>query len=337
MNNEQLAFTNQQLAGMLRSGIPLEGALRQLCVHMRRGRFRTELEALESDLAQGVPLKQALAARQLPEFYIKMVQLGAQTGDLPGVLTLVADHYQRAHLDGTRLKGLMVYPAIVLVASLGLSAFVAVMCSALVSGDSILLAAILQGRSGAGSEAGRLLAVMWAPVAGLLLLTLAAAGALLVPAFRRFLRWRLPGFRENSLTNLASTLDVMLGSGSHFGEALDLAERMETGTPAGMELRRWKERLMQGHAKIAAIAQESKVFPPLFVWLLAQGGEDLAAGFRKAAEIYRARARHRIEMLLYAALPVSVMVLGVMIIGQFMPLFRTLVRTLDSLGDVGGD
>jgi type II secretory pathway component PulF len=337
MKYEELAFVNQQLAGMLKSGIPLEGALRQLCSNMRSGRLRAELEALEADLAKGVPLQDALNARRLPEFYVRMLQLGARTGDLPGVLTLVADYYQRAHLGWTRLKGLMVYPAIVLVASLGLSAFIAVIGSALLTGDSGLVGLLFEGRPRFEGEINGLLATMWTPVAGLLLLTLAAAVALVVPPIRRLLRWRLPGFREDSLTNLASTMNVMLSSGSHLGEALDLAGHLEAGTPAGTELRRWKSRLTEGHAKIADIARESKVFPPLFVWLLAQGSEDLAAGFRKAAEIYFARARHRTEMLLYVALPVSVMVLGLMIVGQFMPLFRTLIRTIDALGDVGGD
>jgi len=333
MKYEELAFVNHQLAGMLKSGIPLEGALRQLCTNMRRGRFRAELEALEGDLAKGAPLKEALSTRKLPEFYVRMIQLGAQTGDLPGVLTLVADYYQRAHLGWTRLKGLMVYPLIILLASLGLSAFVAVIFSRLVTGDAGLFGALWEG--GSMIEIKRLLFTMWTPVVGLLFVTLAVAVALVVPAFRRFLRWWLPGFREDSLTNLASTMNLMLGHGSHLGEALDLAGHLETGTPAGMELARWKSRLADGHAKITDIAKESKVFPPLFVWLLAQGGEDLAAGFRKAAEIYHARARYRVELLLYVALPVSVLVLGVMILGQFVPLVSGLASLIDQLGSAG--
>jgi type II secretory pathway component PulF len=86
MKYEELALVNQQLAGMLKSGIPLEGALRQLSANMRRGRLREELQALEADLAKGVPLKEALATRALPEFYVKMVQLGARTGDLRELL-----------------------------------------------------------------------------------------------------------------------------------------------------------------------------------------------------------------------------------------------------------
>ena len=338
MKYEELAFVNQQLAGMLKSGIPLEGALRQLCVNMRRGQYRTELDALEKDLAKGVPLKEALSARKLPEFYVRMIQLGAQSNDLPGVLTLVADYYQRAHLGWTRLKGLMVYPVIVLVASLGLAAFVAVICTTVIGGDAGLFDALRSTGWKSEFELRSTLFAMWTAPVALLLITLAVAIAWLVPAFRRFLRWWLPGFRESSLTNLASSMNLMLSSGSHLGEALDLAGRLESGTPAGPELLRWKSRLAEGNAKIADIAKDSKVFPPLFVWLLAQGGEDLAAGFKKAVEIYSARALYRTELLLYVTLPVSMLVLGMMIIGQFLPLFRALTSMIDQLGEpwIGG-
>src|SRR5207247_9216696 len=123
-----------------------------------------------------------------------------------------------------------------------------------------------------------------------------------VPALGRVRRWWLSGLRESLLTKFAASMNLMVSSGSHLGEALDLSGRLESGTPAGPELLRWKSRLAEGNAKIADIAKDSKVFPPLFVWLLAQGGEDLAAGFKKAVEIYSARALYRIELLLYVTL-----------------------------------
>src|ERR1051325_1510721 len=59
MKNDEFAFFNQQLAAMLRDGIPLEGALRKLCEEMRRGQLRDELQALEADLAKGTPMTDA--------------------------------------------------------------------------------------------------------------------------------------------------------------------------------------------------------------------------------------------------------------------------------------
>src|SRR5258705_9860510 len=129
MNYDEFAFFNQQLAGMLRTGIPLEGALKQLCAGMRTGPLRAEMQQLEAELARGIPLKEAVAHRALPPFYIQMVEIGVRSNDLPGVLTLLADHYHRANALWTRLKGLMVYPLIVVVVSLGLTLLLSLLFS----------------------------------------------------------------------------------------------------------------------------------------------------------------------------------------------------------------
>jgi len=67
-----------------------------------------------------------------------------------------------------------------------------------------------------------------------------------------------------------------------------------------------------------------------------QSGEDLAAGFARAAELYYERARHKMDMLLYAALPVAVMVLGAMIFCQVFCMIRCILGPLNVLGGEGG-
>src|SRR5580704_12881891 len=114
MKYDEFAFFNQQLAAMLRDGIPLEGALRRLCQEMRRGTLRDELQALEADLARGTPMADALKARQLPELYKRMILVGVKGGDLPGALTMLADYFQNQNNVWIRLKSMMTYPLIVM-------------------------------------------------------------------------------------------------------------------------------------------------------------------------------------------------------------------------------
>ena len=52
MNYDEFAFFNQQLAAMLRDGIPLEGALARLCADMKQGKLRLELEKLGGDIVE---------------------------------------------------------------------------------------------------------------------------------------------------------------------------------------------------------------------------------------------------------------------------------------------
>jgi type II secretory pathway component PulF len=166
---------------------------------------------------------------------------------------------------------------------------------------------------------------------------IAALVVLGVPTARRAMRWRMPAFKESSLAQVASAMALMLRSGVPLDQALALVERLEQGTRAGPELAAWRQRLAAGHGKFSDLAEPGRVFPPLFVWLVARGGDDLAAGFQKAAEIFQGRAKHRAEMLLYSALPVSILALGIMIISQTQPVFVTLVRFMNMIGDASGN
>src|ERR1700739_1406109 len=125
MKNDEFAFFNQQLAAMLRDGIPLEGALKRLCEEMHAGKLRDELLALETDLARGTPMADALKARQFPELYKRMVLVGIKSGDLPGALTMLADYFQRQNDIWTRLRSMMTYPLIVMFAAFLISFLIA--------------------------------------------------------------------------------------------------------------------------------------------------------------------------------------------------------------------
>lgn len=327
MNYDEFAFFNQQLAAMLRDGIPLEGALKQLCTDMKTGPLRAEMQALETDLATGTPLKDALLRRELPEFYKRMIEIGTRSNGLPGVLTLLADHYHRANALWTRLKGLMVYPLIVIVVSLGLTLMLSVVFSRFLPSMFNFTEGV-----GRGPNPFFLVASMWIPPVLLALLAVLGVAAVSVPSWRAKLRWRLPAFREASLAQLASAIALMLKNGTSLAEALALAEALEAATPAAKSLAEWRRLVEGGQGKPTRWPAASKPIPPLFLWLVQTGGEDLAAGFQKAAEIYQARASYRIEMALYGALPISILLLGQMVFWQVLPMIRSMTWFMQSLG-----
>jgi type IV pilus assembly protein PilC len=334
MNYDELAFFNQQLAVMLREGIPLEGALKQLCAGMKSGPLRAEMTALESDLARGTPLNQALARRALPEFYLRMIEVGTRSNDLPGVLTLLADHYQRANLLWNRLKGLMVYPLIVIVVALGLTVILSFVFGHFLRDIFAGTASMYGGRA---PDALVSMASLWAPPVLLALLAAFGIAAACIPSWRARLRWRLPAFREASLAQLASAMSMMLKNGTPLPEALSMAAGIEAGTRAGAALTEWRSLVEQGQGKPGQWPAIMPPFPPLFLWLVQKGGENMAAGFQKAAEIYHNRAVYRIELLLYGALPISMLLLGQMVFWQVAPMLKALVSLMNALGsDMGG-
>jgi type II secretory pathway component PulF len=333
MKTDEFAFVNRQMAGMLQSGIPLEGALRQVTADMSRGPLRDELGSLESDLAQGLPLAEALGKRRLPPLYVHLMRIGAQSNDLPGALNLVADYYQRTHNLTTRLKGLAVYPLLVLACGLALSGLITLIVATVMGEFGYTTTAeIFPGQDGLmDNSLGQIVALWFLPVL-LTLLTAALIAVLVVPRWRNALRDRWPGFKEARLAQIAATLSLLVQRGGNLNDALGLVKDIEEGTPAAEELAVWQMRLAAGQGRFTDFAMAGKFFPPLFLWLVASAGENLAAGFQRAADLYQARAAYRIELMLYAFLPVSVLMLGIMLVGQVVPMLQFFTQMMNALG-----
>lgn len=331
MNYDEFGFFNQQLAGMLKSGVPLEGALRQLCVGMKQGRLRDELQKLEADLAQGAPLEKALAARDLPEFYARMVLVGAKGNDLPAMLTLLADYYQRANSISARLKGLLVYPMIVLAAAFFVSVFLALVYSGYVAGIGMSFQEVVQSLGAAQAASLSFFGLWIAPIL-LAAVFILAVWAINSTKARNSLRWRLPGFKESNLSQFAGSLALMLKKGGSLNDSLAILRGLENNSPLATELKQWETRIAAGHQKFSDVAANSKILPPLFVWMVASSGENWANGFARVSELYYARAIHRVETLLYAVLPISVLALGILILGQFMPLVQMFASLMNAIG-----
>src|SRR5262249_6217087 len=149
--------------------------------------------------------------------------------------------------------------------------------------------------------------------------------ALCVPSWRSRLRWRLPAFRDASLAQTASSISLMLQNGTPLPDALAMAEVLESGTPAAQTLGQWRTAIQVGQGKPVQWHGPNYPFPPLFLWLVHKSGENLAAGFRKATELYQTRAAYRTELALYGALPVSILSLGQIVFWQLAPIFRGLI------------
>jgi len=329
MKHDEFAFFNQQLAGMLREGLPLEGALKQLCATMRRGGLRAELGQLAGDLSSGVPLDEALEGRRLPRLYVRMLKVGRRGNNLPGVLTLLADYHRRLGNIWARLAGVMVYPAIVLFVSFALSLFLL-----LQMGDTYRT--LTEDLLDMGWEFGADMTIYKLLVPPVALGGLIVLGVCLVAtrAVRQWLSWHVGPFRDAKLAQTAAALGALLRGGCPLDEALAMMVEIEDYPPVRAEFARWQDRLAAGYGTLSEMTAEGRIFPPLFLWLAEGSGEDPAQGFEDAAQLYDERAAHGVDMLLYGALPVSIVILGVLVFAQVHSVFAPLLRLMTSMSQM---
>ena len=337
MKYDEFAFFNQQLAAMLRDGIPLEGALRRLCQEMRGGALRDELQSLEADLAKGTPMADALAPRQLPELYKRMILVGVKSGDLPGALTMLADYFQNQNNVWTRLKSMMTYPLIVMFVAFLISLVLAFAWNCVIgpsfkeiySGMGIQL-------PGATMFALETLQTIWIFPVILGVLFLVMVSIVFLPAMRGKFLWRLPAFKEATVSRIASSLTLLLKNGVNLPDAIGLVEQLETSSAAAADLQQWRKKLAGGVVKFSEVATGSRLIPPLFVWVVASAGEDLTAGFRRAAEIYHSRAIYRTEVALFSVLPLASLFLGAVVLSQaflVISMFLPMIVMVNSLSN----
>ncbi len=334
MKYDEFAFFNQQLAAMLRDGIPLEGGLRRLCQEMRRGNLRDELQTLEADLANGVPMADALKPRQLPELYKRMILVGVKSGDLPGALTMLADYFQRQNDVWTRLKSMMTYPLIVMFVAVVISTVLAFAWTCVIgpsfkdvfSGTNISLPA-------ATLFAFSTLKTIWIFPVILGVLFFIMVSVIFLPELRGKYLWRLPAFKEANVSRIASALTLLLKNGVPLPEAIGLVAQLENSASAA-DLKEWQNRLAAGTVKFSEIAAGNRTIPPMFVWVVASAGEDLTAGFNRAAEIYHSRAIYRTEIALFSVLPIISLFLGAVVLSQaflVISMFLPMVRMTTSM------
>jgi type II secretory pathway component PulF len=69
---------------------------------------------------------------------------------------------------------------------------------------------------------------------------------------------------------------------------------------------------------------------------VASAGEDLTAGFRRAAEIYHSRAIYRTEVALFSVLPLASLFLGAVVLSQaflVISMFLPMIVMVNSLSN----
>jgi len=230
---------------------------------------------------------------------------------------MLADYFQNQNNVWTRLKSMMTYPLIVMFVAFLVSLGLAVMWNCVIGpafkGIYAGMGVALPGMT--IFALGTLQSIWLFPLAlGLFFLLL--AGMLFLPTMRGWLLWRLPAFKEATVSRIASSLTLLMRNGVPLPEAVSLVEQVETSSVAAADLRQWRSRLSAGTVKFSEVAKGNRVVPPLFVWVVASAGEDLIAGFNRAAEIYHSRAMYRTEVALFSVLPVASLFLGAIVLSQ---------------------
>ncbi len=112
---QELATFTQQLANLLRSGMPLVVALNSM-THLSSKGIPSEISRqLKTDVMEGRSMSDAMAKQPVvfSELFVNMVRAGEQSGALVEVLVRLSQHYERFADVQQKFVAALIYPAIV--------------------------------------------------------------------------------------------------------------------------------------------------------------------------------------------------------------------------------
>lgn len=337
--NEVTLFT-QELAWMLRAGIPLGKALDSLGGSDATPSMGPVLAGLRANVRAGTSFSDALAKMGdvFPDAYVNMVRIAEASGTLPIVLERV--HADRAR--STRLRSKIVsaltYPAFLLLVAAGAMAFI---LGTVVPQLGSLVA--VSGKS-EGAISNLIALSAWVRSHGMLLL-LGAAGfatllsmALAKPANRIWLADQLlrlpaigPVLQSALLAQFCRSVSLLLGAGISFSEALRLCGPLLFSARFRAAITNMEAALRRGEDFLAPLVA-SRMAPGLLIQLLRVGNEtgNLQQGLSEAAVIYEEKLDHALERALALAEPLII----VCVSGVIGLLVYTVIGALISVNDL---
>ncbi len=124
--NDFLLF-NQQLAALVRAGIPILQAIAMLRKRAASARLRAVLGDVEEQIKGGAALSQAFASQGsiFPRIYTASILAGERSGALDDVLKRYVTYMRRNVALRRKIRGALAYPLFLLVASGGMVTFLA--------------------------------------------------------------------------------------------------------------------------------------------------------------------------------------------------------------------
>lgn len=108
---------------MVSSGLPLSRAIKNLSLQTNNQGFQRILREIEIHLQSGGTLADGLEKfpKVFNELFVNMVRVGETGGNLEEVLEILALQLEKEHDLVKKVRGAMVYPAVVLVAMIGIA------------------------------------------------------------------------------------------------------------------------------------------------------------------------------------------------------------------------
>ena len=327
VSTAKLAVFTRQLASLLKAGLPLLQGLMTLRRQSESRRLVTIIEDVQEHLSgEGGTLAEALDEHPhvFDSVYRSLVRAGEEGGNLPEVLTRLAEHLSGAARLRGQVLGAFIYPAFLLL--MGIAAVFVLMAFVIPRFRELFESfgqALPRPTQLLIAVSGFLSAWWWAVLAGLLAGMVVAGWMLRQPQVRMKVDrglLRLPVFGSMVLkleiARIARTLGALLTGGVGVLVALRITGRTARNRALQAAFGPVADGVASGES-VAEVAARAGIFPPLMINLIRTGEEtgELPSMLGELSAIYEDEAQRAVTGAVKLLEPILIIVIGAVIAG----------------------
>jgi type IV pilus assembly protein PilC len=331
-----LVFT-RQFATLLRAGVPIIRSLDSLRDQTLNPTLRDIIQQVRNDVMGGMSLADALAKhpRVFSPLYVSMVRVAEATGNMGDVLNRIASFIDHEMTIKGRIKGALVYPALVL--TVALAVLIVLFFFVMPTFKSIF--------SEMGAELPMITRIAMSFTDWLLhwwfaIPLVVLAIFLFYYVYRRIpsgryqidlLKLKLPLFGQLSqkmaLSRFARTFSTLLGAGVPMLRALEIVRDVVGNSVFAAAVSALRESVRDGY-KLSSLMANYGIFPSMVVQMVDTGEEsgNLPDMVEQVAIFYDEEVDRSIKALLSLMEPVMIILLacvvGFIAFSIYLPLFK---------------
>jgi len=338
----------RQLATLVNAGLPLMRGLEVLKRQMKDPQMNEALVGISENIAAGGTFSESLT--QYPKIfdnlYVNMVKAGEAGGVLEVVLGRLAEFAEKSEKIKNKVKGAMIYPIVVLVAAIGITAFllVAVIPKFKQVFNDMLGGAALPAITQAVIDLSE-----WVQHNGLTIAIIVAAVVVIkkvvgkTPAGAKFydllsLKMPVTGtlVQRTAVSRVTRTLGTLLSSGVPILQSLVIVRDTTGNRIVSQALQNVHDAVKEGEGMTQPLAQCS-VFPPMVVSMVEVGEETgaLADMLTRIANTYDDEVDNAVAGMTAAIEPALIIVLAVVVGTIVIAMFLPMIKIISSVSGAG--
>jgi type IV pilus assembly protein PilC len=336
VKTKDVVIFTRQFATMIDAGLPLVQCLEILASQQENKTFKKILLSIKGQVEGGSTFAEALKQhpKVFDELFVNLVHAGETGGILDTILRRLATFMEKAEQLKRKVKGAMVYPAVVLTIAVGVVALLLVFVIP-------VFASMFEGQ-GASLPAPTLLVMNMSDFMRSYIIHMIVVIGILIFAFRKFYQTpkgrlivdrillKLPAFgillKKVAVSRFCATLGTMISSGVPILDALEITAKTAGNVIIENAIMATRTAIAEGRT-IAEPLMETGIFPGMVVRMIAVGEATgaLDAMLGKIAEFYDEEVDAAVEALTQLMEPIMIVFLGGtcggMVIAMYLPVF----------------